>query len=150
MTAVECVDKGHPPCVRANAIDDLTGATLASCAESALDPTVHLVTDGLAGFTVAGAHVQAHGTITFSPRKSSDPEPFRWVNTFIANCKTAIGGTLHHFELRKYRHFYIVEAQHRFNRRPGLRSLVGHLVNACACTQPCPEQWLRLTEARPG
>jgi len=37
--------------------------------------------------------VAAHGAIIVGNRKSSEIEPFRWVNTFISNLKTAIGGT---------------------------------------------------------
>jgi hypothetical protein len=72
--------------------DDLKGTTLAAWAKLALHPTVHLVTNGLASFAAAGALVAAHGSIIVSPHKSSELEPFRWVNTFIANAKTAIMG----------------------------------------------------------
>jgi len=34
------------------------------------------------------------------------------------------------------------------NRRFDLHSLVGRLVHACAGTEPCPEDWLRLAEVR--
>ena len=70
-------------------------------------------------------------------------EPFRWVNTFIANAKTAMRGTYHHVDVAKYRHRYLAEAQYRVNRRFDLRSLVGRLVHTCARTPPCPERWLR-------
>ena len=120
--------------------------SLAAWAKSALHPTVHLVTDGLASFAAAGALVAAHGSIIVSPHKSSELEPFRWVNTFIANAKTAMRGTYHHFDVDKYRHRYLAEAQYRINRRFDLRSLVGRLVHACAHTAPCPEKWLRLAK----
>jgi len=148
VAAVEFDGEGHPLHVRFDAIDDLKGTTLATWAKSALDPKVHLVTDGLSTFSSAGAQVATYGAIVVSPRKSSDLEPFRWVNTFIANCKTAIGGTYHHFDFNKYRHRYLAEAQYRVNRRFDLHSLVGRLVHACARTEPCPEEWLRLAEVR--
>lgn len=141
-TGFICENIGEHP------VEDYTGATMAAWAKSALHPQAHLVTDGLASFAAAGAVVAAYGAIIVSPRKSSDLEPFRWVNTFIGNLKTAIRGTYHHFDVDKYRHRYLGEAQYRINRRFDLPSLVGRLVHACARTEPCPEKWLRLAEVR--
>lgn len=146
VAAVELNDNGYPQQVRFDAIDDLKGETLATWAKSALHPSVHLVTDGLSSFAAAGAVVADYGAIIVSPRKSSELEPFRWVNTFISNCKTAIQGTYHHFDADKYRDRYLAEAQYRVNRRFDLHSLVGRMLYACARTKPCPERWLRLGE----
>jgi hypothetical protein len=143
VAAVELDEHGYPQHVRFDPIRDCKAASLAAWAKSALDPKVHLVTDGLAGFAAAGAEVAAYGAIVVSPRKSSDLEPFRWVNTFISNLKTAFRGTYHHFDYAKYRHRYLAEAQYRINRRFDLASLVGRLVHTCARTAPCPERWLR-------
>ncbi len=96
----------------------------------------------------AGAVVATHGAIIVSPRKSSELEPFRWVNPFISNVKTAIQGTYHHLDFDKYRHRYLAEAQYSINRRFDLPSLVGRLVQTCARTEPCSEKWLRLAEVR--
>ena len=112
LAAVDLDDDGWPQHVRFDAIDNLKGATLAAWAERALDPSVHLVTDGLAVFASAGAMVAEYGAIIVGPRKSSELEPFRWVNTFISNLKTAIRGTYHHFDFGKYRHRYLGEAQY--------------------------------------
>jgi transposase-like protein len=144
MAAVELTDEGHPLHVRFDAIADYTGATFAAWAKSALDPAAHLVSDGLASFNAAGAEVAAHGVIIVGHHKSSDLEPFRWVNTFISNLKTAITGTYHHVDFAKYRHRYLAEAQYRVNRRFDLASLVGRLAHTCVRTAPCPERWLRL------
>ncbi len=89
-----------------------------------------------------------HGSIIVSPRQSSDLEVFRWVNTFIANLKTAIDGTYHHFDFKKYRARYLAEAKYRVNRRFELRSLVDRLLWTCARTEPCSESWLRLGVVR--
>jgi len=146
MAAVELDDEGFPQHARFDPIDDYTGATFAAWARSALHPSAHLVTDGCASFNAAGAEVAAHGAIIVGERKSSEIEPFRWVNTFIANVKTAIAGTYHHFDFDKYRHRYLAEAQYRVNRRFDLASLVGRLAHTCVRTGPCPERWLRLAE----
>ena len=116
----------------------------ASWARKALHEGVHLVTDGLASFAAAGAVVAEHGAIIVSPRQSSDLKVFEWVNTFIANLKTAIGGTYHHFDFKKYGARYLAEAQYRVNRRFELRALVAQLLWTCARTAPCSEDWLRL------
>jgi len=72
MAAVELNDEWHPQHVRFDPIADLKGATLGSWARTALREAVHLVTDGLASFTAAGANVAQHGAIVVSPRQSSD------------------------------------------------------------------------------
>lgn len=143
VAAVEFDEQGHPQHVRFDAIDNRRGESLADWARSALHPEVHLVTDGLASFAAAGNVVAQYGAITVSPRKSSELAPFQWVNTFISNLKTAIHGTYHHFDFKKYRHRYMAEAQYRINRRFELASMLPRLVIACARTKPCPERWLR-------
>jgi len=146
MAAVELDENGFPQHARFDPIDDYTGETFADWARSALQPSAHLVTDGCASFNAAGAEVAAHGAIVFGKRKSSELEPFTWINKFISNVKTAISGTYHHFDFDKYRHRYLAEAQYRVNRRFDLASLVGRLAHACVRTRPCPERWLRLAE----
>jgi hypothetical protein len=144
MAAVELDEDGDPQHVRFDPIDDYTGESFAAWARSALHPSAHLVSDGCASFNAAGAEVAAHGAIIVGNRKSSEIEPFRWVNTFISNLKTAIGVTYHHFDFDKYRHRYLAEAQYRVNRRFDLASLVGRLAHTCVRTAPCPERRLRL------
>ena len=150
MAAVELDANGHPGHVRFDAISDYKGATFADWAKSALDPSAHLVTDGCASFNAAGAEVSAHGAIIVGNHKSSELEPFRWVNNFISNAKSAITGTYHHFDFDKYRHRYLAEAQYRVNHRFDLASLVGRLAHACVRTAPCPERWLRLAHTEVG
>lgn len=141
MAAVELDDNGFPQHVRFDPITDYKGETFAAWAKRALDrdPNSHLVTDGCASFNAAGVLVAAHGAIIVGNKKSSDLEPFHWVNTFISNAKIAIAGTYHHFNFDKYRHSYLAEAQYRINCRFDLASLVGRLVHTCARTTPCPE-----------
>lgn len=70
-------------------IADNTGPTFAAWAKSALHPTAHLVSDGLASFNPVGAEVAPHGVISLGNHNFRDLEPFRWANTFISNLKTA-------------------------------------------------------------
>jgi transposase-like protein len=150
MAAVELTDEGRPVHVRFDPIADYKGTTFAAWAKSALHPTAHLVTDGCTSFNAAGAAVAAHGAIVVGNRKSSELEPFRWVNTIISNAKTAIAGTYHHFDFAKYRHRYLAEAQYRVNHRFDLASLVARLAHTCVRTAPCPERWLRLADTEAG
>lgn len=148
MAAVELDSDGHPQHVRLDAIVDLKGTSVRAWAKCALHPDAHLVTDGLASLGAAASEVAAYGAIVVGPRKSSELSPFQWVNTVIANVKTAMRGTYHHVDFEKYRHRYLAEAQYRINRRFDLPSLVGRLLWAAARTRPCPEDWLRLAETR--
>ncbi len=148
IAAVELDEHGRPQQVRFDLIADLKAASGVDWARQALEPTVPLVTDGLASLGAAAAVVATHAAIIVTPRQSSDLEPFHWVNTFIANLKTAIRGTYHHFKFNKYTRRHLGEAQYRVNRRFDLHSLVGRLLHASARTAPCPEHWLRQGVAR--
>ena len=150
IAAVERDSDGHPQHVRFGPLPDLKSSSALAWAGKPLDPTVHLVTDGLASLAAAAEVVAAHGAIIVTPHRSMDLDLFRWVNTFIANLKPAIQGTYHHFKFRKHSRRYLAEAQYRVNRRFDLHSLVGRLVYTCANTAPCPEIWLRLSVARAG
>jgi hypothetical protein len=124
LAAVELNDEGH----RFEPIDDLKGATMASWARTALHEGVHLLTDAPASFSSAGAVVAEHGAIIVSPRQSSDLDVFQWLNTFIANHKTAIHGTYHQF---------------RFQQVPGTRSRRGTV----PCKPPLRTQLTRRSSA---
>jgi len=148
MAAVELNEEGHPGHVRLDPLPDLKGTSILAWATKALHPTAHLVTDALSSLAAAKAAVANYGAIVVSPRRSSDLEAFRWVNTVISNVKTAIRGTYHHFDFAKYRARYLAEAQYRINHRFNLATLVGHLLGACLATPPSPEAWLRLGNVR--
>ncbi len=59
VAAVELNEERHPLHARFDAVDNLKSETLALWAKAALHPTVHLVTDGLASFSGAGARSPA-------------------------------------------------------------------------------------------
>ena len=148
IAAVESNEEGHPWHVRLDPLPDLKGSSILAWATKALHPSAHLVTDALSSLAAAKAAVANYGAIVVSPRRSSDLEAFRWVNTIISNVKTAIRGTYHHFDFAKYRARYLAEAQYRINRRFNLATMVGYLLGACLTTPPSPEAWLRLGEVR--
>ena len=58
------------------------------------------------------------------------------MNTVMGNLKTAISGTYHAFNFRKYADRYLAEVQYRFNRRFDLSTILKRLVRAAATTAP--------------
>lgn len=83
------------------------------------------------------------GSICVGERRFSELEPFRSVNTFISNAKTAITGTYHPFHFHKCRHRHLAEAQYRSNHRFDLASLVWRLAQTYMRKAPCPERRVR-------
>lgn len=150
MASVELDDENHTIHIRFDPLPDLTAKSIETWARTALHEGVHLVTDGLASLAAAAPAVAAYVAIVLGGTKSSELEIFRWVNTFISNLKTALGGTYHHIDGHKYLGRYLAEAQYRVNRRFNLHSLVDCLLVACVRTAPSPEHWLRLGVARAG
>jgi transposase-like protein len=148
MAAVELSEAGHPLHVRLDPLPDLKGASILAWATKSLHPTAHLVTDALSSLAAAKAAVANYGAIVVTPRRSSDLDAFRWVNTIISNVKTAIRGTYHHFNFAKYCGRYLAEAQYRLNRRFDLATMVDRLLGDCVVTPPSPEAWLRKGQVR--
>ncbi|MBL0037641.1 MAG: transposase [Nitrosomonadales bacterium] len=72
---------------------------------------------------------------------------FRAVNTVLGNLKTAINGTYHAFDFRKYTDRYLSEVQYRFNRRFDFGTILKCFVRAAATTIPCHEITIWTTEA---
>ncbi|WP_298160031.1 transposase, partial [Ferrovum sp.] len=64
-------------------------------------------------------------------------EPFRWLNVVLGNLKTALSGTYHAFNFRKYAGRYLAESQYRFNRRFDLAAMVPRLAVALMSATPC-------------
>lgn len=106
-----------------------------------------IVSDGLPCFqsvTTTGCIQQRE--VVGRNRKSTDMDCFTWVNTILGNLKTAISGTYHSFDFKKYAHRYLGEYQYRFNRRFNLTTILPRLIFAAANTGKRPEHWLRLAE----
>jgi hypothetical protein len=70
IAAVDLSDDGFPRHVRFDPLPDLKGSTVFQWASAVLDPSVHLVTDGLASLGAAAAVVAHDAAIVVSPRKS--------------------------------------------------------------------------------
>jgi hypothetical protein len=98
-----------------------------------------LVTGGFNSFAAVGAGVATYGATIVGPRQSIELEPFRWVNIFICNFKTAIRGTYHQLDYRNYRYRYLAEVQYRVNRPFDLQSWPGACSPPVVRTAPCPK-----------
>lgn len=145
VAAVQTSPEGHPikaclePCA-------FTHEALAIFAAQHIEPTAHVVSDGLWCFrstTIVGA--QHEPIVTGSKAGARFPQ-FKAVNTLLANLKTSIRGTYHAFGFAKYAHRYLAEFQYRFNRRFNMRSILSRLLLAIVSAPRSPERFLRLAE----
>ena len=139
--------EGHPQVARFDPVTGFTKEAIGDWAERYLGTATRVVSDGLncfPGVEQAGAvHVPE---VVGADRRSTDMPCFAWINTVLGNVKTALAGTYHAFNFRKYAHRYLAECQYRFNRRFDLKAILPRLVRAAALTGPRTEAWLRLAE----
>lgn len=147
VAAVQLNEKGHPQVVRFDPVAGFKKADIGQWAKRYLCASSRVLSDGLNCFPAvehAGAvHVPE---IVGTQRRSTDMPCFIWVNTLLGNLKTALAGTYHAFNFRKYAHRYLAEYQYRFNRRFDLKAIMPRLLRAAATTGPRNEAWLRLAE----
>ena len=124
----------------------LPGFTLkavADWARSNLVPGTDVRSDGLncfAGVIDAGC---AHSYIVVGKRKPRDLPQFRWVNTVLANLKTAISGAHKAFNYAKYATQYLGAFSYRFNHRFDLNGLVSQLIGDASRARPQREWQIR-------
>lgn len=147
VAAVQTNAQNNPLYVVFSRVDSFDSQEIKSWANRSLIPGATVISDGLGCFravTVNGCIHQPE--IVGNARKSTDIEGFRWINTILGNLKTAISGTYHAFDFRKYAHRYLGEYQYRFNRRFDLASMLARLVVAAVNTGKRTDRWLRLTE----
>ena len=147
VAAVQLSAAGHPQVARFDPVTGFTKEAIGHWAERYLGPSSRVLSDGLncfPGVEQAGAvHVPE---VVGAGRRSTDMPCFTWINTVLGNVKTALAGTYHVFNFRKYAHRYLAECQYRFNRRFDLKAILPRLVRAAATTGPRTETWLRLAE----
>jgi len=147
VAAVQLSVEGHPQVARFDPVTGFTKEAIGHWAQRYLSPSTRVISDGLncfPGVEQAGAvHVPE---VVGADRRSTDMPCFTWINTVLGNVKTALAGTYHAFNFRKYAHRYLAEYQYRFNRRFDLKAILPRLVRAAATTGPRTEAWLRLAE----
>ena len=147
VAAVQLSEEGHPQVARFDPVTSFTKEEISHWAKRYLSTSTRVLSDGLncfPGVEQAGAvHVPE---VVGAGRRSTDMPCFTWINTVLGNVKTALAGTYHAFNFRKYAHRYLAECQYRFNRRFDLKVLLPRMVRAAATTGPRIEAWLRLAE----
>lgn len=138
VPAVETRD-GRPQRVQFIPVAKHSQAEIARIAQAHFEPGSTIVSDGLSCFpavTVAGCiHEQRNATDAAVPAQKIPA--FRWVNTVLANLKTAIAGTFKSVR-RKYAPRYLAEFQYRFNRRSRLPDMLVRLARVAVTTCPRP------------
>lgn len=129
------------------AAKDASIGSAAAFARNHLSARCEVVSDGLWCFEAVKAVGATHRrTVTGGGLHSVSLPQFKAVNTALSNLKTAISGTYHAFDFRKYGHRYLAEAQYRFNRRFDLSVILPRLLRAAALTPKQPERIIRLAE----
>jgi ribosomal protein L37AE/L43A len=147
IAAVQSNRQGHPIAVRLDQVKAFTKESIDAWAKVALVAPVTVVSDGLWCFQAVTTVAHTHQRIvTGSGRKAIKTPEFRWVNTVLGNLKTALNGTYHAFDFKKYGQRYLAEFQYRFNRRFDLRAMLPRLLRAAVLTKPQPSTKLRFSE----
>ena len=149
VAAVQTTEDGKPV-VACFVRIPFTKEAVEAWAKKALAPSAQVLSDGLRCFRGVTACGAKHSTIIMNGgkgREAAQHPAFRAVNTVLGNLKTAISGTYHAFDFRKYADRYLAEVQYRFNRRFDLGTILKRLVRAAAITNPCPEAAIRAAEA---
>jgi hypothetical protein len=147
LAAVQLNEEGHPLLARFDPVKSFSMAEIGRWATCYVDPSAHVVSDGLHCFSAIKETGATHCPEVVGPgRRSTDMPCFSWINILLGNLKTALAGTYHAFKFRKYAHRYLAECQYRFNRRFDMKAMLRRLLRAAAITGPRTENWLRLAE----
>jgi len=148
VAAVQTTEDGKPV-LACFARLPFTKEALETWAKKALAGSAQVWSDGLSCFRGITASGATHSPVVMSGitgREAAQHPTFRAVNTVLGNLKTAINGTYHAFDFRKYADRYLSEVQYRFNRRFNLGTILKRLVHAAATTMPRPEPVIRMAE----
>jgi len=123
-----------------------TSTAIEAWSLESLAPGCVVFSDGLACFRAVAAAGCDHVPVVIGGRKPKDVPLFQWLNTIIGNVKTALSGTHHAFDFKKYGDRYLAEISYRFNRRFYLKGLLQRLLLAGIGCEPQPERLLRSAE----
>lgn len=148
VAAVQTDKYNHPIYVIFSQVSGFTLDEIRDWARYALVPGTVVVSDGLNCFPAVEDVGCVHKRVVVGPdQKSVEMECFSWVNTILGNLKTAIAGTYHAFDFKKYGYRFLGEVQYKFNRRFDLSTILRRLAYAAANTGCRPERFLRSAKA---
>lgn len=147
IAAVQTSKEKHPLYAVFSPVPGFSNEAVEQWATRKLAPSTAVISDGLSCFAaVTNVGCTHEPNVVGKGRRSTAMECFTWINIILGNLKTAITGTYHAFNFKKYRHRYLGEYQYRFNRRFDLAAILPRLLVAAARTGSRPEPWLRLAE----
>jgi len=138
IAMVETTAERRPRRLRLTVVKGFRKAEVENLAKASLEAGSDVVSDGLACWRAVDKAGCRHWPMpTGSGRQAARWTPFKWVNTALANIKTALTGTHHHVSA-KHAQRYLASFAWRFNRRYQLDSLTERLAFACLHIQPHP------------
>lgn len=146
VAAVELNENKRPIYIKMNQVNGFTIESIKGWTEGSVVPGSVVFSDGLGCFRGVAEAGCKHVAEVANGRKPKDLPSFQWLNTIIGNVKTALCGTYHAFNFRKYGDRYLAEIVYRFNRRFKLKDLPQRLLMACLACRPLPEPLLRSAE----
>ena len=146
VAALEMSGENRPIHLKLNRVSGFTSDAIQAWSVDSLAPGSVVFSDGLACFRAVAAAGCDHVPVVIGGRKPKDVPLFQWLNTIIGNVKTALSGTHHAFNFKKYGDRYLAEMSYRFNRRVYLKGLLQRLLIAGIGCEPKPERQLRSAE----
>lgn len=146
VVAVQTTDGKKPARLKVRRIARFKRKRVKSLAKRIIAPGTFVVTDGLACFKgITDAGCEHYSITTGSGRRAALHPSFHWVNTVLANIKTAIVGT---YKAVRKKHMVrtLAEFEWRFNNRENLAAMIPVLACAATRAKPAPYWWLKLAD----
>ena len=146
VVALQSSDGKGPARLKVRRIARFKRKRVKSLTKRIIAPGAAVVTDGLACFRgVADAGREHHSIVTGTSRHGAGHPSFRWVNTVLANIKTAIVAT---YKAVRKKHLVrtLAEFEWRFNNRENLAAMIPVLTCAAARSKPAPYWHLKMAD----
>ncbi|MEQ1673093.1 MAG: IS1595 family transposase [Hyphomicrobium sp.] len=143
VVAVQSADGKRPARLKLRRIARFKRKRVKSLAKRIIAAGAFVVTDGLACFRgVADAGCDHHPIVTGTSRHGVGHPSFHWLNTVLANIKTAIVAT---YKAVRKKHLVrtLAEFEWRFNNRENLAAMIPLLAAASARTKPATYSYLK-------
>jgi hypothetical protein len=146
IAAVSVDNDGRPQKMNMNVVKGFQSAEIERWSKSHLESGSLVVSDGLPCFNAVTLAGCSHNRIVTGGGPSCvEIEEFIWINTMIANVKTALAGTCHSINPRHLPR-YLGEFCYRFNRRFQLGDMIKRFAYVAVRTAPMPGRLLKMAE----
>lgn len=143
VVAVQSSDGKKPARLKVRRIARFKRKRVKALAKRIIAPGAFVVTDGLACLRgVADAGCEHHPIVTSTSRHGAGHPSFHWLNTILANIKTAIVAT---YKAVRKKHLVrtLAEFEWRFNNRENLAAMIPRLACAAARSRPATYSYLK-------